>query len=61
MLGTLVQTHTSDGVRLHGFLSEPTRFRVAWILVHGVNSNYYSSTLLLELSQILANEEQITA
>ena len=56
MLGTLVQTSTSDGVRLHGFLSEPTRSRHAWILVHGVNSNFYSSSLLLELSRQLASE-----
>ena len=57
MLGTLVQTNTSDGVRLHGFLSEPIRSRHAWILVHGVNSNFYSSNLLLELSRQLANED----
>ncbi len=57
MLGTLVHTTTSDGVRLHGFLSEPTRFQNAWILVHGVNSNFYSSSLLLDLSQRLATHD----
>jgi len=57
MLGTLVQTTTSDGVRLNGFLSEPRQLRHVWILVHGVNSNFYSSTLLSELSRKLANED----
>ncbi len=57
MLGTLVHTNTSDGVRLHGFLSEPTRFQNAWILVHGVNSNFYSSSLLLDLSHRLATHD----
>lgn len=57
MLGTLVQTNTTDGVRLHGFLSAPTRSLHAWILVHGVNSNFYSSSLLLELSRQLASED----
>ncbi len=57
MLGTLVQTTTSDGVRLHGFLSEPRRLQNAWICVHGVNSNFYSSTLLSELGRKLANED----
>lgn len=57
MLGKLVQTTTSDGVRLHGFLSESSRLRNAWILVHGVNSNFYSSTLLSELGRKLANED----
>ncbi len=57
MLGTLVQTTTSDGVKLHGFLSEPRRLEKAWICVHGVNSNFYSSTLLSELSRKLATED----
>ena len=57
MLGTLVHTNTSDGVRLHGFLSEPTRCQNAWILVHGVNSNFYSSSLLLDLSRRLATHD----
>ena len=57
MLGTLVQTNTSDGVRLHGFLSEPTPSHHAWILVHSVNSNFYSSSLLLELGRQLASED----
>lgn len=57
MLGTLVQTTTSDGVRLDGFLSEPRQLRHAWILVHGVNSNFYGSILLSELGRKLANED----
>ncbi len=57
MLGTLVHTHTSDGIRLHGFLTEPTRFQNAWILVHGVNSNFYSSSLLLDLGRRLASPD----
>lgn len=57
MLGTLVQTLTSDGVRLHGFLSEPASFRHAWIFVHGVNSNFYSSSLILELGRLLADDD----
>ena len=57
MLGRLVQTNTIDGVRLHGFMTEPTRLLNAWILVHGVNSNYYSSGLLLDLSRSLANDD----
>ena len=57
MLGTLVQTTTSDGVKLHGFLSEPRRLEKAWIFVHGVNSNFYSSALLSELCRKLASED----
>lgn len=56
MLGSLVQTATSDGVRLHGFLTEPARSKEAWVLVHGVNSNFYSSTLLSELARRLASD-----
>ncbi len=54
MLGSLVQTATSDGVRLHGFLSESPQSKDAWLLVHGVNSNFYSSSLLLDLASRLA-------
>jgi pimeloyl-ACP methyl ester carboxylesterase len=57
MLGTLVQTTTSDGVKLHGFLSEPRRLEKVWLCVHGVNSNFYSSTLLSELGRKLATED----
>ena len=57
MLGRLVQTNTIDGVRLHGFMTEPARLTNAWILVHGVNSNYYSSRLLLDLSRSLSSED----
>lgn len=57
MLGRLVQTNTIDGVRLHGFMTEPARFKNAWIVVHGVNSNFYSSELLMKLTQSLANDD----
>ena len=57
MLGTLVQTTTTDGVKLHGFLTEPKDPRNAWILVHGVNSNFYSSGLLLDLTRRLASND----
>ena len=57
MLGTLVETTTVDGVRLHGFMTAPRQLRSAWLLVHGVNSNFYSSTLLSELGRKLATED----
>jgi len=57
MLGRLVQTNTIDGVRLHGFMSEPAQLLNAWILVHGVNSNFYSSELLNDLSRSLARDD----
>jgi pimeloyl-ACP methyl ester carboxylesterase len=50
MLGSLVQTTTRDGIQLHGFLASPSSARRIWILVHGVNSNFYSSSLLRELA-----------
>jgi pimeloyl-ACP methyl ester carboxylesterase len=50
VIGKLVQTQTSDGVRLHGFLSLPQDCDEVWVLVHGVNSNFYSSSLLTELA-----------
>jgi len=57
MLGTLVQTTTSDGVRLHGFLTAHPDTQSAWVLVHGVNSNFYSSSLLLDLAQRLGDSQ----
>ena len=57
MLGRLVQTNTVDGVRLHGFMNEPAQLRHAWIFIHGVNSNFYSSELLNELSRSLARDD----
>lgn len=57
MLGRLVQTNTMDGVRLHGFMTEPARSMHAWVLVHGVNSNFYSSELLIKLTQSLATDD----
>ncbi len=56
MLGTLVQTTTSDGVRLHGFLVAPAKTRDAWVLVHGVNSNFYSSSLLIDIAHRLSSQ-----
>ncbi len=50
MHGTLEQTTTSDGIRLHGFLTASNQSGCAWIFVHGVNSNFYSSGLLLDLA-----------
>jgi pimeloyl-ACP methyl ester carboxylesterase len=54
MLGQLVDIQTPDGIKLHGFLlgSNPDREWI-WIIVHGVNGNFYSSTLLGELGQSL--------
>lgn len=53
MLGRLVDTTTEDGIKLHGFLVAPkhpsTRL---WIIVHGVNGNFYGSTFLSWLSEV---------
>ena len=53
MHGELVQTTTSDSVRLHGMLLGNPREASAWILVHGVNSNFYSSSLLQTIASFL--------
>ncbi len=54
-LGRLVDVVTSDGVMLHGFASEPRRdCDTVWVFVHGVNSNFYSSSLISELCDGLA-------
>ena len=55
MLGSLVHTTTSDGIQLHGFMSLPEPCDEVWILVHGVNSNFYSSTLLDEIARFFAS------
>jgi pimeloyl-ACP methyl ester carboxylesterase len=58
MHGELVQTTTIDSVRLHGLLLGNTRDSSAWILVHGVNSNFYSSSLLQSIASYLVNRGQ---
>jgi hypothetical protein len=51
MLGRIVDTKTSDGIQLHGFYIAPAQASTAiWIIVHGVNGNFYSSTLLMLLA-----------
>ncbi|MFN6127488.1 MAG: alpha/beta hydrolase [Planctomycetota bacterium] len=51
MLGRIVDTKTADGIQLHGFFSAPAQATDAvWIVVHGVNGNFYSSTLLMHLA-----------
>jgi len=50
MLGSLVDVQTEDGIKLHGFLSRTqSQSRWVWIIVHGVNGNFYGSTLLSDL------------
>ena len=50
MLGHLVDVETEDGIKLHGFLSgDNADSKWIWIIVHGVNGNFYGSTLLSEL------------
>ena len=52
MLGSLVDVQTQDGIKLHGFLSpNPSNHDWIWIIVHGVNGNFYGSTLLTDLAQ----------
>jgi pimeloyl-ACP methyl ester carboxylesterase len=51
MLGRIVDTKTTDGIQLHGFFSTPAQATdTVWIVVHGVNGNFYSSTLLMHLA-----------
>jgi len=55
MLGSLVDVQTQDGIKLHGFLSpNPSNHNWIWIIVHGVNGNFYGSTLLTDLAQGMA-------
>lgn len=57
LLGRLVNTKTVDGVRLDGFLSTPRQNDsavtggTAWIICHGVNGNFYGSSLLSEIAE----------
>ena len=53
MLGTLVHADTSDGIKLNGFFVRSHNSRRIWLLVHGVNGNFYSSTLLSEIAEAL--------
>lgn len=53
MLGKLVQCSTSDGLKLDGFLSASPGQRV-WLIFHGVNSSFYSSSLLRELASFFS-------
>jgi len=51
MLGSLVDVQTEDGIKLHGFLTRTqSQSRWVWIIVHGVNGNFYGSTLLSDLA-----------
>lgn len=58
MLGTLEHATTSDGVILHGFLTDSVDADRVWVFVHGVNSNFYSSGLLLDLAGRFAREDE---
>lgn len=52
MLGRIVDTKTSDQIQLHGFfVTHAASSPRIWIIVHGVNGNFYSSTLLMQLAQ----------
>lgn len=51
MLGSLVDVQTEDGIKLHGFLTRTqSQSSWVWIIVHGVNGNFYGSTLLSDLA-----------
>lgn len=49
MLGELISTETTDGVRLDGFFV-PGRTSDCWLITHGVNGNFYGSSLLKEFA-----------
>jgi pimeloyl-ACP methyl ester carboxylesterase len=52
MLGRLVDATTNDGIKLHGFLVSPKHAtHRLWIIVHGVNGNFYGSTFLSWLAE----------
>jgi hypothetical protein len=54
MLGELVQTETNDGIVLDGFVaSGEGRAVQAWIILHGVNGNFYSSSILRGIATLL--------
>jgi len=58
MLGRILDTKTSDGILLHGFLAIPDAPSDAlWLIVHGVNGNFYSSTLLQLLAETALEQE----
>lgn len=58
MLGELVATSTADQVRLNGFLMAPGGPRTSAVdgvvILHGLAGNFYSSPLLLNLANRLA-------
>lgn len=49
MLGELISTETDDGVRLDGFLMKG-QTSDCWLVTHGVNGNFYGSSLLKEFA-----------
>jgi alpha/beta superfamily hydrolase len=57
MPGSLCSCETNDGIKLNGFFATGTPdCSEAWILVHGVNSNFYSSSLLTGLASTLNSD-----
>lgn len=53
MVGELVSTETVDGVRLDGFWVRGSS-KDCWLVTHGVNGNFYGSSLLKEFAQTLS-------
>ncbi|AMV31989.1 hypothetical protein VN12_07695 [Pirellula sp. SH-Sr6A] len=53
MVGELVSTETVDGVRLDGFWVRGSSDD-CWLVTHGVNGNFYGSSLLKEFAQTLS-------
>jgi len=52
LYGHLVEATTDDGIKLHGFLAHPKiPSGRLWIIVHGVNGNFYGSSLLQFLAE----------
>ena len=56
--GWLVETLTSDGLRLNGFLqtARPKLAPALWIVTHGVAGNFYNSSLLASVSDCLLGQ-----
>lgn len=72
--GSLRDTTTDDGIKLHGFLvtaalnptyhskeKSPNTHPRLWIVIHGVNGNFYGSSLLTDLakSALLAGDDAL--
>ncbi|MCU0720371.1 MAG: hypothetical protein MUC83_11755 [Pirellula sp.] len=53
LIGKLVQSVTADGIKLDGFLNANPGQQV-WMIFHGVNSSFYSSSLLRELASFFS-------